>query len=101
MSETDSPDWGKGFSSSHEASTISNNGHEFAFYLAGYYPIRGDREDLEKEPDRILTERELQSTDALVIHFTGIGYKTFASGPWEDWEELWEDLQDFYDVYES
>lgn len=80
--------------------TISNDGYDFGWYVAGYKAIRGEREDLEQEPSRVLTDKELRNADYLVIYFTGgAGYRTFTSGPWDDWEELWVDIADFYDVY--
>ncbi len=80
--------------------TSSNAGYDFGWYVAGYKSIRGEREDLEQDPGRVLTDRELRSADTLVIYFTGgVGYKTFTSGPWDDWEHLWSEIGDFYDVY--
>lgn len=96
----DSPDWGRAFGSGDEAFSMSNAGHDFSWYIAGYKAIHGEREDLEKEPDRVLTDRELRNADYVVVKFSGAaGYRTFTSGPWDDWEDLWTDLGDFYDVY--
>lgn len=98
MSEENSPDWGKGFSSSEMAWTQSNEGHEFGFTIAAYTAIGGERQDLEKEPDRVLTDYELQHADTVVVHFSDAhGYKTFTGGPWDDWEEFWADIVEWYD----
>jgi len=98
--DDDRPQYGEGFSSSDVGHSTSNDGYEFDWYIAGYKPIHGEREDLEKQPDRVLTDRELASADYVVVYFSGgAGYKTFTSGPWDDWDELWHDLGDFYDVY--
>lgn len=101
-SPVDSPDWGREFGSDELAYTLSNDGYEFGWSIAGYKAIGSEREDLEKEPSRVLTDAELQTADYLVVYFTGgVGYKTFTGGPWEDWEELWSEIADFYDIYEG
>lgn len=98
MSSEDAPDWGQGFSSDKVGWTVSNRGHNFGFTIAGYTPIGGDRQNLEAEPHRVLTDEELMNADTLVVHFMDAhGYKTFAGGPWEDWEELWADIGEWYD----
>lgn len=95
----DSPDWGRAFGAGDEGWTVSNDGYDFGWYLAGYKAIGGEREDLEQDPGRVLTDRELAHADYVVVHFTGGIYKTFTSGPWQDWEELWIEIADFYDIY--
>lgn len=96
----DSPDWGRAFGADTEGTTVSNDGYNFSWYIAGYKPIRGERENLEDDPSRILTDRELRNADYIVVHFSGAaGYRTFTSGPWDDWEDLWAMIGDFYDVY--
>lgn len=79
---------------------MSNDGHEFSFYIAGYTPIGGDRENLETQPDRVLTDSELQNADVLVVHMSGIGYKVWA-GPWNDWDMLYDEIGEFYDTYQE
>lgn len=95
------PDWGEGFPASEVGLSLSNRGHEMGWYIAGYKEIGGERQDLENESSRVLTDAELQNADYLVVHFVNdpLGYKTFTSGPWEDWEELWIDMVEFYDEY--
>lgn len=102
VTPADSPAWGTGFGSDSEGFALSNDGYDFAWYVAGYKAIHGEREDLETEPGRILTDGELARADYVVIKFSGAaGYKTFTSGPWEDWEDLWNHIADFYDVYDE
>lgn len=95
----DSPDWGQPFSSSYDGWTSSNAGYDFSWSVAGWRPIGGEREDLEDEPNRILTDAELQNADYLVVRFSGaVGYKVIG-GVWDDWEDLWHDVESFYDMY--
>lgn len=93
--------WGEPFGSDTEGVSQSNAGHDFTWYVAGYKSIGGARVDLEKDPSRVLTDSELHRADYLVIHFSGpIGYIT-VSGPWDDWDELWDDMAAQYDEGES
>lgn len=97
---SDKPDsgWGKGFPSSGVGTGMTGDGREIGFSIAGYKPIGGDRQNMEDQPNRVLTDSELRSADTVVVKFTdGTGYKTFASGPWEDWDELWDDIMDWYE----
>jgi hypothetical protein len=95
----DSPDWGRPVSADSEAWTTSNNGHDFSFSVVGWKEIQGPREDLEKDPARTLTDAELRRADYVVVHFSGaMGYKVIG-GPWEDWEDFWDDVASYYDIY--
>lgn len=94
-----SDEYGSPFSFNEEAVSLSAEGKEFSWAIAAYTPIHGDRENLEATPDRVLTDRELSNADTIVVRFGDGEYRTFASGPWEDWEQLWDDIMDWYDEY--
>lgn len=93
--------WGEPFGAAFAADTQSNAGADFSWYVAAYTPRGGKRENLEADPDRALTDRELRNADTLVIFFSGsIGYITMG-GPWDDWDELWSDMASRYDEGDS
>ena len=93
-----SDDYGIGFSNRDFAHVLSNDGDEFGWRIAAYTPIGGERVNLEQNQDRILTDEELQNADVIVVQFDDGRYKTFTNGPWDDWEDLYDEIADWYDV---
>lgn len=93
--------WGVGFGASHEVDTVSNDGYDFSWHVAGWKPIGGTREDLEDQPNRVLTDKELSNADYLVVHFSGpIGYVVIG-GTWDSWDDVFDDVAARYDEGES
>lgn len=91
-------EWGEPFSvSGGPGEALSNKDTEFEWHLAGWKPDHGERVDLEDDPTRVLTDRELQHADYVVLWFSGpIGYQTITDS-FDDWNELWDYVAGYYD----
>jgi len=93
---TDNEDaFGQSFDANHRGHLIDKDGDSVSWYIAGYTPIGGERQNLEDDPDRVLSDSELRRADLLVVHFSGsTGYKTIP-GVFDDWDMLWLDIAYF------
>lgn len=99
-SSSDSPQWGREFGSDSTAQILSNEGTEFTWYIAGWKEIGSERENLEDQPHKVLSDEDLHNADYVVVWMDGVGYRVFTDGPWDDWDDLYDGIAGFYTQYE-